>query len=45
LLAAVLAYERGDFAELADHGVHLRTVAAGYWHAAEWADEATALLV
>lgn len=44
LLGAVLAYERGDFAGLADHGVHLRSVASAYWHAAEWADEATALL-
>jgi c-di-GMP phosphodiesterase len=44
LLAAVLAYERGDFAALADHGVRLLTVAAAYWHAAEWADDATALL-
>jgi c-di-GMP phosphodiesterase len=44
LLAAVLAYERGDFAALADYGVHLRTVAGAYWHAAEWADDATALL-
>jgi EAL and modified HD-GYP domain-containing signal transduction protein len=44
VLAAVLAYERGEFADLADHGVSLRTVAVAYWHAAEWADEATALL-
>jgi EAL and modified HD-GYP domain-containing signal transduction protein len=44
VLAGVLAYERGDFADLADHGVSLRTVATAYWHAAEWADDATALL-
>jgi hypothetical protein len=26
------------------NGVHLRTVAGAYWHAAEWADDASALL-
>ena len=42
LLAAVLAYERGDFAACAQPGVRLVNVANVYWHAAEWADYATA---
>jgi EAL and modified HD-GYP domain-containing signal transduction protein len=42
LLAAVVAYERGDFAACSQHGVGLVNVAKVYWHAAEWADYATA---
>jgi EAL and modified HD-GYP domain-containing signal transduction protein len=42
LLAAVLAYERGDFAACAQRGVRLVNVANAYWHATEWADYATA---
>jgi EAL and modified HD-GYP domain-containing signal transduction protein len=42
LLAAVLAYERGDFAACAQRDVRLISVAKVYWHAAEWADYATA---
>jgi len=42
LLAAVLAYERGDFAACDQPGIHLVNVANAYWHAAEWADYATA---
>ena len=44
LLAAVLAYERGDFAACAQRGVRLVNVANVYWHAAEWADYATAMV-
>ena len=44
LLAAVLAYERGDFAACAQAGGRLVTVANAYWHAAEWADYATAMV-
>jgi EAL and modified HD-GYP domain-containing signal transduction protein len=44
LLAAVLAYERGDFAACAQRDVRLVTVANAYWHAAEWADYATAMV-
>jgi c-di-GMP phosphodiesterase len=44
LLAAVLAYERGDFAACAQHGVQLVNVANAYWHAAELADYATAMV-
>ena len=42
LLAAVLAYERGDFAGCAQRDVRLVNVANAYRHAAEWADYATA---
>jgi EAL and modified HD-GYP domain-containing signal transduction protein len=44
LLAAVLAYERGEFAECAERGVGLVNVANAYWHAAAWADYATAMV-
>jgi c-di-GMP phosphodiesterase len=44
LLAAVLAYERGDFAACAQNDVRLVNVANAYWHAAEWADYATAMV-
>lgn len=44
LLAAVLAYERGDFAACAQHDVRLVNVANAYWRAAEWADYATAMV-
>jgi len=44
VLAAVLAYERGDFAACAQPGVRLLSVANAYWHAAEWADYATAMV-
>jgi EAL and modified HD-GYP domain-containing signal transduction protein len=44
LLAAVVAYGRGDFAACAHHGVQLVNVANAYWHAAEWADYATAMV-
>ncbi|MBV8218324.1 MAG: HDOD domain-containing protein [Solirubrobacterales bacterium] len=44
LLATVMAYERGDFAACAECGVRLVNVANGYWHAAEWADYATAMV-
>lgn len=44
LLAAVLAYERGDFAACAQRDVRLVNVANAYWHAAEWADYATAMV-
>ena len=44
LLAAVLAYERGDFAACAQRGVGLVNVANAYWHAAAWADYATAMV-
>jgi len=44
LLAAVLAYERGDFAACAQRGVGLVNVANAYWHAAGWADYATAMV-
>jgi EAL and modified HD-GYP domain-containing signal transduction protein len=42
LLAAVLAYERADFAACAQRGVRLVSAANVYCHAAEWADYATA---
>ena len=44
LLAAVLAYERGDFAACAQRDVRLVNVANAYWHAAAWADYATAIV-
>ncbi len=44
LLAAVLAYERGDFAACEQHGVRLGNAANAYRHAAEWADYATAMV-
>ena len=44
LLAAVLAYERGDFAACAQRGVGLVNVANAYWQAAAWADYATAMV-
>jgi EAL and modified HD-GYP domain-containing signal transduction protein len=44
LLAAVLAYERGDFAECAKCDVRLVNVANAYWQAAGWADYATAMV-
>ena len=44
LLAAVLAYERGDFAACAQRDVRLVNVANAYWHAAGWADYATAMI-
>jgi c-di-GMP phosphodiesterase len=44
LLAAVLAYERGDFAACAQRDVRLVNVANAYWHAAAWADYATAMV-
>jgi EAL and modified HD-GYP domain-containing signal transduction protein len=44
LLAAVVAYERADFAACAQRGVGLVNVANAYWHAAEWADYATAMV-
>jgi c-di-GMP phosphodiesterase len=44
LLSAVLAYERGDFAACAQLGGRLIDVANAYWHAAEWADYATAMV-
>jgi c-di-GMP phosphodiesterase len=44
LLAAVLAYERADFAACAQGGVRLVSVANAYCHAAEWADYATAMV-
>ena len=44
LLAAVLAYERGDFAACAQRDVRLVNVANAYWRAAEWADYATAMV-
>jgi EAL and modified HD-GYP domain-containing signal transduction protein len=44
LLAAVLAYERGDFAGCAQRGVRMVHVANAYRHAAEWADYATAMV-
>jgi EAL and modified HD-GYP domain-containing signal transduction protein len=44
LLAAVLAYERGDFAACSQFGFRLVTVANAYWQAAEWADYATAMV-
>ena len=42
ILAAVVAYERGDFAACAQREVRLVNVANAYWHAAGWADYATA---
>jgi c-di-GMP phosphodiesterase len=44
LLAAVLAYEHGEFAACAQRGVRLVSVANAYWHAAAWADYATAMV-
>jgi c-di-GMP phosphodiesterase len=44
LLAAVLAYERADFAACTQPDVPLVNVANAYWHAAEWADYATAMV-
>jgi EAL and modified HD-GYP domain-containing signal transduction protein len=44
LLAAVVAYERGDFAACAQRDVQLVNVANAYWHAAAWADYATAMV-
>lgn len=44
LLAAVLAYECGDFATCAQRGVWLVNIANAYRHAAEWADYATAMV-
>jgi EAL and modified HD-GYP domain-containing signal transduction protein len=43
LLAAVLAYERGDFAACAQRDIRLVNVANAYWQAATWADYATAI--
>jgi c-di-GMP phosphodiesterase len=44
LLAAVLAYERGDFAACAQFGVRLVNVAGAYRQAVEWADYSTAMV-
>jgi c-di-GMP phosphodiesterase len=44
LLAAVLAYECGDFTACAHHGVELVNVANAYTQATEWADYATAMV-
>jgi c-di-GMP phosphodiesterase len=44
LLAAALAYERGDFAACAQRGVGLVNAANAYWHAVGWADYATAMV-
>ena len=44
LLAAVVAYERGDFAACAQRDVGLVNVANAYWHTAGWADYATAMV-
>jgi EAL and modified HD-GYP domain-containing signal transduction protein len=44
LLATVVAYERGDFAACERRGVELVNVGNAYWHAAEWADYATAMV-
>jgi c-di-GMP phosphodiesterase len=44
LLAAVVAYERGDFAACAQRDVRLVNVANAYWHTAGWADYATAIV-
>jgi EAL and modified HD-GYP domain-containing signal transduction protein len=44
VLAAVLAYERGDFAACAQRGVRLVNFANAYWHAAEWADYAAVMV-
>jgi c-di-GMP phosphodiesterase len=44
LLAAVLAYERGDFAACAQREIQLASVANAYWQAAGWADYATAMV-
>ena len=44
LLAAVVAYERGDFAACAQRDVQLVNVANAYWHTAGWADYATAMV-
>jgi EAL and modified HD-GYP domain-containing signal transduction protein len=38
LLAAVLAYERGDFNDVARYGVGLPTLAGAYREAIDWAD-------
>jgi EAL and modified HD-GYP domain-containing signal transduction protein len=44
LLAAVLFYERGDFAGCAQRDVRLVNLASAYWQAAEWADYTTAMV-
>jgi len=38
LLAAVLAYERGDFNDVARYGVGLPALAGAYREAIDWAD-------
>jgi c-di-GMP phosphodiesterase len=44
LLAAVMAYERADFAACAQCDVQLVNVANAYRHAAEWADYSAAMV-
>jgi c-di-GMP phosphodiesterase len=44
LLAAVMAYERADFAACAQHDIPLVNVANAYWRTAGWADYATAMV-
>lgn len=44
LLAAVLSYEKGDFAACAQCDIQLVNLANAYWHAAEWADYTTAMV-
>jgi EAL and modified HD-GYP domain-containing signal transduction protein len=44
VLAAVVAYERADFAACAQRGLQLLSVADAYCDATEWADYATAMV-
>lgn len=44
LLAAVLAYERGDFQACTQQGIRLLTIANAYRDALHWADDTTVLL-
>jgi EAL and modified HD-GYP domain-containing signal transduction protein len=44
VLAAVLAYERGDFNDVARFGVGLPVVAGAYREAIDWADSLTVQL-
>ena len=44
ILAAVEAYERGDFDAVSQHGITLPIIADAYQQAVQWVDETTTLL-
>jgi EAL and modified HD-GYP domain-containing signal transduction protein len=43
LLAAVIAYERGNFEACAEHGISLLSLSNAYHQALDWVDETTAV--